>query len=87
MARIVFENTGDAYELPDGSPIMGVCKEEGVPFACTEGICGTCIIVVSEGKENLSSFNQKESDFFGDEGKERLACQCKIKHGTVKIKY
>lgn len=87
MARIIFENSGDTYELPDGSPIMGVCKENGVPFACTEGICGTCIIKVTEGSENLRPFTQKEFDFFGDEGSERLACQCRIKHGFVKIKY
>jgi ferredoxin len=59
-----------------------------VPFACTEGVCGTCVIEVIEGKENLSDPTQEEKDFLGDGTcDERLACQCKIKSGIVKIKF
>lgn len=75
-------------ELPDGSPIKQFCEENGVPFACEEGICGTCIVEVKEGKENLSPMTQEERDFLGeDQDRERLACQCKIMQGCVKIKY
>ena len=87
MAKLIFENTKESAELTDGSPIIEVCEEAGIPFACTEGVCGTCVIEVSEGMENLSDYTQEESDFLGDMNKERLACQCKIKCGTVKIKF
>lgn len=87
MAKIIFEDTKEEAELPDGAPIAEVCEQAGVPFACTEGVCGTCVLEVTQGMENLSDFTQAESDFLGDMAKERLACQCKIKSGCVKIKF
>ncbi len=87
MAKLIFEDTDEEIDLPDGSPISEPCEQAGVPFACTEGVCGTCVIEVTEGMENLSEFNEAEADFLGDLDYERLACQCKIKHGTVKIKF
>lgn len=88
MAKLVFDHNGEEIELEDGSPIADACEEGGVPFACTEGVCGTCVIEINEGKENLSPSTQEEQDFLG-EGTcdERLACQCKIKQGTVKITF
>ena len=87
MAKLIFNSTGEEKELPDDSPIAEVCEEAGVPFACTEGVCGTCVIEVVEGMENLSSFTQEETDFLGECHGERLACQCRIKHGSVKINF
>lgn len=87
MAKVIFEETGDEFDLPDGSPIMDACEQAGVPFACTEGVCGTCVVEVIEGMENLSKFNQEEADFLGDLDKERLACQCQLKSGKVKLKF
>lgn len=86
MAKIFFEHNKEEVELEDGAPIAEVCEEAGVPFACTEGVCGTCVIEIKEGHENLSEPTQEELDFLGDGTcHERLACQCKIKKGTVKI--
>ena len=87
MAKLIFDNIKEERELPEGSPIAEACEEAGVPFACTEGVCGTCVIEVKEGMENLSDFTQEEEDFLGEMGCERLACQCKIKKGTVKINF
>jgi ferredoxin len=87
MAKLFFEETKEEFDLPDGSPIAEACEQAGVPFACTEGVCGTCVIEVVEGMKNLSEFNQAEADFLGDLDRERLACQCKIKGGFVKIKF
>jgi ferredoxin len=87
MAKLIYKNTGEEKELEDGSPIAETCEEAGVPFACTEGICGTCVIEVIEGMENLSDFTQEERDFLGEQNHERLACQCKIKSGIVKINF
>lgn len=88
MAKLIFDHNGEEVELPDGSLIAEACEEAGVPFACTEGVCGTCVIEVKEGMENLNAPTQEEQDFLG-EGTcdERLACQCKIKKGTVKISF
>jgi ferredoxin len=87
MARLIFEDTGEEAELETGASIIEVCEKAGVPFACTEGVCGTCVIQVTEGMENLSPFNEAEADFLGDLDDERLACQCKILGGCVKVKF
>ncbi len=87
MAKLIFENTGEEKELENDAALQETCEEAGVPFACTEGVCGTCVIEVIEGMQHLSDFTQEEKDFLGDQDRERLACQCKIKGGCVKIKY
>ena len=87
MAKLHFQNTGDEVEIEDGAPIAAVCEEAGVPFACTEGVCGTCIVEIVEGRENLCEPTQAEIDFLGEQGiyRERMCCQCRIKTGVVKI--
>lgn len=87
MAKLIFVDTGEERELEEGSRIEEACEETGVPFACTEGICGTCVIEVVEGMENLSEFTQEERDFLGDLDRERLACQCRIQCGCIKVKF
>jgi len=88
MPKLIFDNTSGSIELPENSPIQESCEEQGVPFACTEGVCGTCVIEIVKGEENLSRPTQEEHDFLGDDvGEERLACQCHIKSGDVTIRY
>lgn len=87
MGRLIFEGTGEEYEVADGGSIAEACENAGVPFACTEGVCGTCVIEVKEGMEHLSPFTQEEEDFLGKMEHERLACQCKLKEGCVKISF
>ena len=87
MGKLIFLDTEEEYEIGDGSPIADACEKAGVPFACTEGVCGTCVIEVKEGMDNLTEFTQEEEDFLGDLDNERLACQCKLKQGTVKISF
>ncbi len=85
MGKLIFSHSGEEAEVEDGEPLHEACEEAGVPFACTEGVCGTCVIEVVEGMENLSPLTQEEKDFLGEQTKERLACQCKMKSGKVKI--
>lgn len=88
MAKLIFDHDDEEVELTDGSPIAEACEESGVPFACTEGVCGTCVIEVKSGKEHLSKPTQEELDFLGDDTEdERLACQCKIMGGCVRITF
>jgi len=87
MPKLTIEETGEEFELESDSRIQECCEEAGVPFACTEGICGTCVIEVEEGMENLTEFTQEEEDFLGELDGERLACQCRIRNGNVKIRF
>ncbi len=86
MPKLIF-NGEEELELEEGASLKEVCEDAGVPFACEEGVCGTCVIEVEEGMENLTSFTQEEIDFLGEQETERLACQCKIKQGCVKINF
>ena len=88
MAKLIFENTKEEFDIPDGTNITEICKKVGISFACDgEGICGSCIVEVVDGMNNLSSFTQAEEDFFGEEQTKRLACQCVIKSGSVTLKF
>lgn len=88
MAELIFHN-GKHIEVEDGSPIEEACEEAGVPFACSGGLCGMCIVEIQEGMENLSAPTQAEKEFIGEAGlkHERMACQCSIRSGKVKIKF
>ena len=83
MAKIILE--GKEKEIKDGEAIKETCRDLGVPFGCESGVCQTCKIVVLEGQDNLELKNETEE---GNElsVNERLACQCRIKSGSVKIK-
>jgi ferredoxin len=87
LAKLIFENSDEELEIEDGSDIIEACEEQGVPFACTEGVCGTCVIEVKEGMENISPFTQEEKDFLGEQDQERLACQCRVLGGRVKVNF
>jgi len=87
MAKLIFENNNEEVDIPDGKAIKDECEQAGIPFACSEGVCGSCIIEIVEGMNNLSDPTQAEKDFLGEIQNERLACQCKIKSGSVKIKF
>lgn len=86
MAKLILAKNNQIEELPDNSPIKDVCEEKfQVLFGCKDGLCGTCRIKVVDGLKNLSEKNVKEKDLFPDNENERLACQCIIKKGIVKI--
>ena len=88
MAKLILINTNQTEELPDGSEIKKICEDKfRIPFGCEDGICGTCRVKITEGNENLTPKNQKEEDMLPGEPEVRLACQCKIKQGIVKIDY
>jgi ferredoxin len=82
MAIIRFEE--EEREVADGSNVMEACEDMGLPFGCTDGICGTCMSVPSAGAFNLESMTEKELDFDLPKG-QRLACQCVIKGGEVEF--
>ncbi len=84
MGKVIIE--GREKEVPDGESIIPACEELGVTFGCQDGICGTCIVEVQEGMEALSERNQAEIDMGLDQN-QRLACQCRMKGGNVKLKY
>lgn len=86
MAKVINNKTKEEIEVKDGEKIREAVEELGVPFCCTNGICGTCMIDIVEGEENLSELTQQEVDMERDRT-HRLACQCQIKKGNIKIEF
>ena len=82
----VLKVNSSSIEVKDGDRLLKPAQELGVPFGCTAGICGTCIVNVEEGMENLSERTQEEIDMELEQG-QRLMCQCKINQGEVKISF
>ncbi len=87
MAEIYFEDNEEDIEVQDGELLHQPCEDQGVPFSCTKGTCGTCKIVVNEGMENLTGYTDNEKNVLGEMKKKRLACQCSIKSGKISIEY
>lgn len=89
MGKLIIQDGDDSkeFDIEDNASIIPACEEVGIPFACTEGVCGTCVIEVLEGKDNLSEYTQEEEDFLGEQENERLACQCKLKSGCTTITF
>ncbi len=63
--NIRIASTGAVFHIPNGKSITNVLASNGIsiPVSCEEGICGTCITSVLEGKPNHLD------DFFSEEEK------------------
>jgi ferredoxin len=84
MAELIYGKK--KVRLKDGEPIKDACRKLGVPFSCEQGYCGICAIDILKGEENLSELDEQEKSM-GLDRKRRLACQCKIMNGSVKISF
>lgn len=92
MAKIISETENMTIECEDNCDLQVAMDDNGldVPFSCSSGVCGTCLIDVDSGMENLNEKNEQEDitlQTLGAKENQRLACQCKIKCGEIKIKY
>jgi ferredoxin len=84
MAKLIIEKK--IYQLVDGSSLVPSCREAGIPFNCHTGVCGSCLVRVLDGAENLTPLTMPEIDLGLDQSR-RLACQCRIEKGTVTITF
>ncbi|KXF81514.1 2Fe-2S iron-sulfur cluster-binding protein [Enterovibrio coralii] len=90
MPRVTFSKTGNSVELASGSSLIDMedTGKSEVPFGCRSAACGTCLIDVVSGMNNLSPRTEEEQDLLSDldmDGENRrLACQCKL-HGDITV--
>jgi ferredoxin len=82
----IIEIDGEEIEVADGSPIADACEDGGVPLVCRAGICGSCVITIEEGMENLEALTDEEEEM-GLGPNQRLACQAVIRSGKVVASY
>ena len=77
---------GNSVEVVDGEPIKEAARSLGVPFSCEDGVCGSCLVDVELGEDNLDDLTSAEKDFGLMDNKSRLCCQAKLKEGDVEVK-
>lgn len=89
MPQVTFQNTDQTAEAQNEQLLREVTQSNGwpIPFGCENGICGTCLITIGAGKENLSSMEEIEQQTLEAMGQmddtHRLACQCRVKGDVV----
>jgi len=90
-AKLTFVDVALTVNVPQGTRIIEISEKvgSGITYGCREGECGTCITRVVEGMENLSEPSALETRVLKDNlagRNDRLACQCQVLTGTVKVR-
>ncbi len=82
-AELTFSDIDVTIRVPAGIRVIDVSEKvgAGIMYGCREGDCGTCLMHVLKGGENLSVPSVLESKILQENmaGKNfRLACQAQI---------
>lgn len=82
-AKLTFSDLGLTVTVPVGVRVIEVSEkmESNIIYGCREGDCGTCLMKVEEGWENLSTPSVVEDKILRENaaGKhQRLACQAQV---------
>jgi len=90
-ATITFEDINVTVTVPAGTRVIEISEKvgSGITYGCREGDCGTCMMKVSEGWNNLSEPSVLENKILSDNfaGKHnRLACQAQVLGGELKVR-
>ena len=90
-ATITFEDINVTVTVPAGTRVIEISEKvgSGITYGCREGDCGTCMMKVDEGWNNLSEASVLEDKILRDNfaGKHiRLACQAQVLGGELKVR-
>lgn len=82
-ARLTFADINVTLNVPAGSRVIEISDKvnSGIVYGCREGDCGTCLMKVVEGSENLSEPSVLETKILKEHfaGRDfRLACQAQV---------
>ena len=82
-AKITFSDIDITVTVPVGVRVIEISEKVGsnIIYGCREGDCGTCLMKVEKGWENLSTPSIVEDKILRENaaGKhQRLACQAQI---------
>ncbi len=90
-SSITFEDINVTVTAPAGTRVIEISEKVGsaITYGCREGECGTCIMKVTDGWDNLSEASVLEDKILRENmaGKHnRLACQAQVLGGDVAVK-
>jgi len=82
-AQLTFADIDVSVNVPAGIRVIDVSEKvgSGIVYGCREGDCGTCMMEVLEGMENLNAPSVLEDKVLRENmaGKRfRLACQAQV---------
>jgi len=82
-AKLTFKDIGLTVTVPAGVRVIEISEKvgSGIVYGCREGDCGTCMMKVEDGWENLSTPSVIEDKVLKDNfaGRHyRLACQAQV---------
>ncbi|MBW8305320.1 MAG: (2Fe-2S)-binding protein [Thiobacillus sp.] len=82
-ANVTFEDIGITVTVPAGTRLIEVSEKvgAGITYSCREGECGTCIMKIVSGMENLAQRSVLEDKVLHENmagRNNRLACQAQV---------
>ena len=89
-AQVVFEDIGVAVTVPAGTRLIEVSEKvgAGITYGCREGECGTCMMKIVSGMENLANPSMLETKVLQEQmagRRNRLACQAQVLQGQIVV--
>jgi len=90
-ANVTFEDIGVTVSVPAGTRLIEISEKvgAGITYGCREGECGTCMMKIVAGMENMSERSVLEDKVLQENmaGRQnRLACQAQVLGGAVVVR-
>ncbi len=90
-AQVTFEDIGITVTVPAGTRLIEVSEKvgAGITYSCREGECGTCIMKIVSGMENLAERSVLEDKVLQENmagRNNRLACQAQVLGGEIVVR-
>jgi ferredoxin len=90
-ATVTFEDINVTVSVPAGTRIIEISEKvgAGITYGCREGDCGTCIMKVTSGWNNLTEPSVLEDKILRENyaGRHfRLACQAQVLGGEIAVR-
>lgn len=91
MVTIHFEEDQTTVQVEANQILTDICDEHptSLLFGCREASCGTCLMEVVSGMDNISPITSEEQELLDvlapDNPHARLACQCVV-IGDIRIR-
>ena len=90
-ANVTFEDIGITVTVPAGTRLIEVSEKvgAGITYSCREGECGTCIMKIVSGMENLAERSVLEDKVLQENlasRQHRLACQAQVLGGEIVVR-
>ncbi|QQS55698.1 MAG: (2Fe-2S)-binding protein [Candidatus Competibacteraceae bacterium] len=90
-AQLSFADIGVTVTVPAGTRIIEISDKlnSGIVYGCREGDCGTCLMKVTQGMENLSEPSALEAKILKEHFASRdtrVACQAQALGGEIVVR-